>query len=279
MVGISNEPNVADPTKTLFQDRAYLIKGDKEPLLEKWLFVACPENGGMGRYKHNVSPLNGNYANGGFLMIAPQQGVFDYLVCILNTKDRFQTQCMEQDLLNRVFSRKSPLPWRELHWKWSLNFVNQRDTDAGVHALHSIFWEKGPECVQKRWQDTFQKMIGSDAARRWKNRRSILHVCPRLGISTAIAGRRSGQLTCICNVMLQKNSFFHPSSDGTQTDLIHDVVAFLFSRIQMSNAQNINPRNDLLQHEMSQIKRQTVIREMLWLVITNYTTRLTRGHM
>lgn len=141
-------------------DRPAEIKDDEGPLPTKWLFSARSENGGIGGYAHDVPPLSTNYANAGFFLIAPDRDMYDHLMTVMRCEGRFGTTFMEQDMLNYVFRRQGPMPWRELDWKWSANFVNEKDVEFGVHSLHGKFWWEGPDAVRKKWASTMQEMDG-----------------------------------------------------------------------------------------------------------------------
>ncbi|KAL6164522.1 hypothetical protein ACJQWK_09254 [Exserohilum turcicum] len=157
MDDIFNESIVRQLTPTLF-DRKDQIPEDEEPLPAEWLFSARSENGMTGSFDHFVPPLPTVTANAGFFLIAPQQSLFDYFMRVMQLEGRFRTTFMEQDMLNYVFRREGPMPWRELDWKWSANFANQRDVDNGVHALHGKFWAEGPQAVRDRWRNIMDQM-------------------------------------------------------------------------------------------------------------------------
>lgn len=158
---IFEDPIVANLSPTLFQ-RSGEIKEDEGPLPEQWLFAGRSENGGQEGFGHTVPPFQTNYANGGFFLIAPDKDMYDHLMSVMQCEDRFGTQFMEQDMLNYVFKRDGPMPWRELHWKWSANFVNEKDVEFGVHALHGKFWSEGPHEVRDKWEQ------GMKALEKWE---------------------------------------------------------------------------------------------------------------
>ncbi|KAH7395099.1 nucleotide-diphospho-sugar transferase [Phaeosphaeria sp. MPI-PUGE-AT-0046c] len=146
---IFDESIVQELTPTL--NREDQIKEDEGILPGKWLFAARSENGGQGGFSHFVPPITTNYANGGFFLIAPDQAMYNHLTDVMKIEGRFPTTFMEQDLLNYVFRRDGPMPWRELDWKWSANFVNEEDVKFGIHSLHGKFWREGPQVVRDRY--------------------------------------------------------------------------------------------------------------------------------
>ncbi|KAL6707329.1 hypothetical protein ACN47E_004317 [Coniothyrium glycines] len=161
---IFEDPIVTSLTPTLFT-RENEIQEDEGPLPKEWLFAARCENGAQGGFDHFVPPLQNNYANAGFFLIAPDRAMYDYLIAVMHIKGRFSTQYMEQDMLNYIFRRNGPMPWRELNWKWSANFVNDRDVQNGVHSLHGKFWKEGPKIVQERWKQLMQQRMDWETKR------------------------------------------------------------------------------------------------------------------
>lgn len=157
MDGIFNNTIVQHLSSPLL-DRKGEIHDDEGPLPNKFLFAARIDNGGVGGEKHDVPPPNANYLNAGFILLAPDKAMYEHLVTVMQIENRYRTTLMEQDMLNYVFRREGPLPWRELDWKWSANFVNEKDIEFGVHSLHGKFWWEGPEYARKLWRSTMDKM-------------------------------------------------------------------------------------------------------------------------
>jgi len=50
------------------------------------------------------------------------------------------------------------MPWTEMDYHWNANFVNNKDVEGGVAALHSQLWKIGPENVQRLWHDWKERM-------------------------------------------------------------------------------------------------------------------------
>ncbi|KAL6705038.1 hypothetical protein ACN47E_007441 [Coniothyrium glycines] len=155
---IFEDAQFANLTPTQFW-REEQVKEDEGLLPEEWLFAARPEHGHLHGHEHVVPPLPDFYANSGFLMIAPDRNMYNHLLDVMRIPNRFGTQFPDQDILNYVFRREGPMPWREIDWKWSSNFVNERDVEMGVHALHVKAWADGPQAVKDRWRQDQEDMI------------------------------------------------------------------------------------------------------------------------
>lgn len=155
---IFEDPLFTALTPTQFA-RKEQIKEDEGPLPKEWLFAARIENGHVGGFEHTVPPLQDDYANSGFIMIAPDKAMYEHLLNVMQFEGRFPMQFPDQDILNYVFRREGPMPWREIHWKWSSNFVNEKDVEFGVHALHMKPWLEGPQAVRDRWSKERGEML------------------------------------------------------------------------------------------------------------------------
>lgn len=155
---IFQEPIIKTKAPTLFE-RSGEIKEDEAPFPKEWLFAARCENGGIEGFNHTDPPLQTNYANAGFFLIAPDRDMYNHLMKVMHIENRFSVGFMEQDMLNYVFRRDGAMPWRELNWKWSANFVNEQDLEYGIHALHGKFWEEGPQEARDRWQRLMKDMV------------------------------------------------------------------------------------------------------------------------
>ncbi|OAL48496.1 nucleotide-diphospho-sugar transferase [Pyrenochaeta sp. DS3sAY3a] len=155
---IFEDPTITSLTPTLFQ-RSDEIHEDEGTLPKEWLFAARPENGWLGGFEHSVPPLPANYLNTGFFLIAPDKNMYDHLMNVIQFEGRFGTQFPEQDMLNYVFKREGPMPWRELDWRWCANFVNEKDYQFGIHSLHGKFWNEGPQEVRDHFQSEMEDMF------------------------------------------------------------------------------------------------------------------------
>jgi len=138
-----------------------LLAPDEGGFPPYWLFAARSEMGGVhgvGGLDHVVPPLSSSYFSAGFFIVAPDTAMFHHLMTVMQIRGRYATGMMEQDLLNYVFRRAGPMPWRELHWKWSTDFVNEQDVVFGVHGLHGKFWGEGPEAAKLTWALKMREM-------------------------------------------------------------------------------------------------------------------------
>jgi alpha-N-acetylglucosamine transferase len=134
------------------------VKEDEAELPAKWLFTARSDNGYGGQRGHTIPPLNSAEFSAGFWVVAPNRQVFAHLLSVMSHYKRFDSFTMEQSLLNYVYRRNGPMPWRELNWKWSATWPSWLDKERGVATLHDKLWNNGPDELQSLWHEQEKEM-------------------------------------------------------------------------------------------------------------------------
>ncbi|KAG5922195.1 hypothetical protein E4U53_003722 [Claviceps sorghi] len=147
------EPEVVSPATTAQE----LSKPD-EVIPSQHVFAARSNNEFSGERDHPFPPPKTKFFSGGFWLVAPDQNLYSYLMSVTDHPGRFDSHTMEQSLLNYAFRLDGPMPWRELHHKWSATWPNHRDLAGGVVSLHEKFWDTGPEELQKVWRGRKEEM-------------------------------------------------------------------------------------------------------------------------
>src|SRR5690606_15015291 len=145
---IFDELEIQVPAPTLAERPG---KADEAPLPASFVFGARSDNHLTGMREHPFPPLNTNVFSAGFWVAAPSQELFDYFLDLTTHYRRFDPHTMEQSLLNYAFRRDGPMPWRELHYKWSATWPSFRDVEGGVVTLHEKFWAAGPKELRELW--------------------------------------------------------------------------------------------------------------------------------
>ena len=88
----------------------------------------------------------GPMMNGGFFALRPNEPLFRYYAALLDAPHSFDSQFMEQALLNVAHRRDGPMPWSSLDaGLWSCNWPTPADLDRRCRCLHDKFWEGGRE--------------------------------------------------------------------------------------------------------------------------------------
>ncbi|KAL9625638.1 MAG: hypothetical protein Q9160_000351 [Pyrenula sp. 1 TL-2023] len=153
--GIFDDLEVRQPVQTLMSQQK---KTDEAPLPAQFMFAARSNNELTGRRDHPFPPLKTRVFSAGFWIAAPSQELFAYLMSVMQHFRRFNPHTMEQSLLNYAFRRDGPMPWTEIHYKWSATWPSHRDVEGQVATLHEKFWATGPKELQDMWWEQKRKM-------------------------------------------------------------------------------------------------------------------------
>ncbi|KAF2094691.1 glycosyltransferase family 8 protein [Rhizodiscina lignyota] len=135
------------------------VKSDEAALPSEWLFAARSDNGYTGARDHPIPNLQSLYFGAGLWIAAPSKKIYTHLLSVMQHWRRFDPYTMEQSLLNYVFRRNGPMPWRELNWKWSTTWPSERDRKAGVVTLHEKWWSTGPQELRDLWDSRMGEMV------------------------------------------------------------------------------------------------------------------------
>ncbi|KAF1951473.1 nucleotide-diphospho-sugar transferase [Byssothecium circinans] len=95
---------------------------------------------------HKYPPFHGGglkgkgHMNAGFILLHPDQKMFDYLTSFMEIKDSFDPQYNEQALLNKAFDWGGPMPWKEVGYTWNIRCPNENDFEQGLPSMHEKWW-------------------------------------------------------------------------------------------------------------------------------------------
>ena len=153
--GIFDELEVRRPADTLFGRET---QTDEAPFPAQYMFAARSDNALTGERDHSFPPHQTEVFSAGFWIAAPSHEMFAYLLSVMNHYRRFDPHTMEQSLLNYAFRRAGPMPWREIHYKWSATWPSSRDVDGQVVTLHEKFWSTGPQELRNLWWEQKRNM-------------------------------------------------------------------------------------------------------------------------
>ncbi|KAJ4298233.1 hypothetical protein N0V90_006132 [Kalmusia sp. IMI 367209] len=155
--GIFDEPEVT--TLAPKMDRKEQVKWGESQLPAQWLFAARSDNALTGKRQHPTPPLQSSSFSAGFFLIAPDRQIYEHFLSVMGLFHRFDPFTMEQSLLNYVFRRDGQMPWRELHWKWSATWPNEKDLQMEVVTLHEKLWRTGPQELKDIWNRKKGEML------------------------------------------------------------------------------------------------------------------------
>lgn len=128
-----------DPTTVPLVPKPELAVEGEGPLPESYIFSAQQYMEGR---VHPYPPPAGDYFSGGFFLCQPSMAMFNYYLTIAKIKDRFNSNAMEQGLLNYAHRREGPMPWTDVYYKWTTTWPSMKEYEAGAHSLHEKWWDE-----------------------------------------------------------------------------------------------------------------------------------------
>ena len=128
-----------DPTTEPLVPKSELAVEDEGPLPNSYIFSAQQYMEGR---VHPYPPPTGDYFSGGFFLCQPSIAMFNYYLTIAKIQDRFDSNAMEQGLLNYAHRRDGPMPWTEIYYKWTTSWPSMKEYEAGAHSLHEKWWDE-----------------------------------------------------------------------------------------------------------------------------------------
>ena len=128
-----------DPTTEPLSPNSELAIEDEGPLPKSYIFSAQLYMEGR---VHPYPPPPGDYFSGGFFLCQPSIEMFNYYLTIARIKDRFNSNAMEQGLLNYAHRRDGPMPWTEIYYKWTTTWPSMKEYEDGAHSLHEKWWDE-----------------------------------------------------------------------------------------------------------------------------------------
>ncbi|MCJ1451073.1 hypothetical protein MMC28_001407 [Mycoblastus sanguinarius] len=127
-----------DPTTEPLSPNTKLVKEDEGPLPKSYIFSAQTYMEGR---VHPYPPPAGDYFSGGFFLVQPSISMFHYYISLLKIEGRFNSNAMEQGLLNYAHRRDGPIPWTEIYYKWTTTWPSMKEYEAGAASLHEKWWD------------------------------------------------------------------------------------------------------------------------------------------
>ena len=128
-----------DPSTEPLVSRPELAIKDEGALPESYVFSAQQYMEGR---VHPYPPPAGDYFSGGFFLCQPSIAMFNYYLTIAKIQDRFNSNAMEQGLLNYAHRRDGPMPWTEIYYKWITSWPSMKEYEAGARSLHEKWWDE-----------------------------------------------------------------------------------------------------------------------------------------
>ena len=128
-----------DPTTEPLVPKSELAVEDEGPLPGSYIFSAQQYMEGR---VHPYPPPAGDYFSGGFFLCKPSITMFNYYLTIAKIEHRFDSNAMEQGLLNYAHRRDGPMPWTDIYYKWTTSWPSMNEYEAGARSLHEKWWDE-----------------------------------------------------------------------------------------------------------------------------------------
>lgn len=112
---------------------------DEGPLPDSYLFSAQKYFEG---YQHDYPYPPGNTFSGGFFVVQPSLLMYNHYLTISKIEGRFDSNSMEQSLLNYAHRKDGPMPWNEILYLWTTTWPSRKELQAGAATLHEKWWDQ-----------------------------------------------------------------------------------------------------------------------------------------
>ncbi len=149
-----------DPTTATQTPNTTLAKEDEGPLPNEYIFSASTF---IDQRQHPWPQPPGSYFSGGFFLLQPSISMFNYYMKIASIPERFDSNAMEQGLLNYAHRRDGPMPWQEINYVYSTCWPTMKEVKKGAHSLHEKFWDLNIELDEElrgMWMQAKGEMVG-----------------------------------------------------------------------------------------------------------------------
>jgi len=154
-----------DPATQVQVTRSYTdeIRADEPSLPSTYVFAGHSEvtghNDARRRLRRTQNAHSADYANAGFLVIAPGPEIHEYYMWVANHTDRWNSIWAEQNLYNYCHRRPGNMPSTRLQDYWNIYRPSVVDMSRGAKSVHAHLWEEGytgPR--QDIWKQNFDEM-------------------------------------------------------------------------------------------------------------------------
>lgn len=149
-----------DETTEPLQSKPELIKADEAPLPSSYIFAAQTY---IDQRTHAYPVTPEDYFSGGFFLAKPSIELFRHYISIAEIENRFDSNAMEQGLLNYAHRKDGPMPWAEVNYIYTTTWPSMQEYKAGAHSLHEKWWDQGIRLdpnLRKLWYIAKGEMLG-----------------------------------------------------------------------------------------------------------------------
>lgn len=158
-----------DETTKPLLSKPELEKKDEAPVPASYTFAAQTY---VDHRRHEYPMPPGDYFSGGVFLAQPSIELLNYYLSVAQIEDRFNSNAMEQGLLNYAHRKDGPMPWAEVKYIYTTTWPSMKEYKAGAHSLHEKWWDQGIELdpdLRKLWFSAKGEMLEFHEAREDKD--------------------------------------------------------------------------------------------------------------
>ena len=149
-----------DETTKPLQPMPELAKADEAPPPSSYIFAAQTY---INQRTHAYPVTPEDYFSGGFFLAKPSIELFKHYISIAEIENRFDSNAMEQGLLNYAHRKDGPMPWTEVNYIYTTTWPSMQEYKAGAHSLHEKWWDQAIQLdpdLRKLWYIAKGEMLG-----------------------------------------------------------------------------------------------------------------------
>ena len=129
-----------DSTTAPIKTHTALAEADEGTLPSSYIFTAQTY---FDHSNHQYPPYPpGKYFSGGFFLAQPSIKAFNYYRNLASMEDKFDSNGMEQNMLNYAHRKDGPMPWAEINYVYTTTWPSMKEYEAGAHSMHEKWWDR-----------------------------------------------------------------------------------------------------------------------------------------
>ncbi|KAL9076999.1 MAG: hypothetical protein Q9161_000632 [Pseudevernia consocians] len=146
----------ADPATDLLAPNLTLARPDEGPLPSRYMISAQII---INDTTHSYPPVGAPYFSAGFFLGHPNAEMVKYYESLMQVRDRFSTELVEQDFLNYAHRKEGPMPWQDFDYRWTTTWPSIVEYKIGAKSLHEKWWSRnaGGRDLDPFWKEKWVK--------------------------------------------------------------------------------------------------------------------------
>lgn len=163
-----------DSTTVPLKTKPSLAVADEGPFPSSYVFAA--QTYFEGRV-HKYPIPSGDFFSGGFFLAQPSIEAFNYYRHLASMEGRFDSNGMEQHMLNYAHRKDGPMPWVEVNYIYTTTWPSMNEYEAGARSMHEKWWDQSLELdpkLRRMWYQARDDMKAFHTARDGAERKEMM---------------------------------------------------------------------------------------------------------